>query len=556
MTLGTLLVESGVLAPERLEEAVREQRRTGDRLEQVLVRMGFVHRSDLLRTFSERLHLPIVDLTESIPDAEVLRLLPPRVIFKLRCAPVARTGRTLRIATSDPTDLASFDELRIVTGHAIELVLADEEDLQKYIRQHYGVAGDTLDALGGARETADLERTSLDTDETAQAQEASVVRLVNDLLVEAVKERATDVHIEPYEHDLSIRYRIDGVLVDAGVPPTVRRFRNAIVSRLKIMANLNIAEKRRPQDGRITLRIKGHEHDLRVSVIPMLFGEGVVLRILSKGAVLTGLSDLGMPTGIETRWNTLIERPHGILLVTGPTGSGKSTTLYASLARIVTPEVKAITVEDPVEYHVAGVNQIQVSHQVGLDFAAGLRAILRHDPDIVMIGEIRDKETADAAVQASLTGHLVFSTLHTNDSAGAATRLLDMGVEPFLVASTVEGVLAQRLLRRVCVHCSERRPASATELPPSFGPAPEAGLVHAVGCRECRGTGYRGRVGIYELLTASEATRELVMTRASSGRIAEAALRSGDLALLRTDAFEKVRAGTTTLDEALQTTRG
>ena len=556
MTLGTLLVESGVLAPERLEEAVREQRRTGDRLEQVLIRMGFVHRSDLLRTFSERLHLPIVDLTESIPDAEVLRLLPPRVIFKLRCAPVARTGRTLRIATSDPTDLASFDELRIVTGHAIELVLADEEDLQKYIRQHYGVAGDTLDALGGARETADLERTSLDTDETAQAQEASVVRLVNDLLVEAVKERATDVHIEPYEHDLSIRYRIDGVLVDAGVPPTVRRFRNAIVSRLKIMANLNIAEKRRPQDGRITLRIKGHEHDLRVSVIPMLFGEGVVLRILSKGAVLTGLSDLGMPTGIETRWNTLIERPHGILLVTGPTGSGKSTTLYASLARIVTPEVKAITVEDPVEYHVAGVNQIQVSHQVGLDFAAGLRAILRHDPDIVMIGEIRDKETADAAVQASLTGHLVFSTLHTNDSAGAATRLLDMGVEPFLVASTVEGVLAQRLLRRACVHCSERRPASATELPPSFGPAPEAGLVHAVGCRECRGTGYRGRVGIYELLTASEATRELVMTRASSGRIAEAALRSGDLALLRADAFEKVRAGTTTLDEALQTTRG
>ena len=513
MTLGTLLVESGVLAPERLEEAVREQRRTGDRLEQVLVRMGFVHRSDLLRTFSERLHLPIVDLTESIPDAEVLRLLPPRVIFKLRCAPVARTGRTLRIATSDPTDLASFDELRIVTGHAIELVLADEEDLQKYIRQHYGVAGDTLDALGGARETADLERTSLDTDETAQAQEASVVRLVNDLLVEAVKERATDVHIEPYEHDLSIRYRIDGVLVDAGVPPTVRRFRNAIVSRLKIMANLNIAEKRRPQDGRITLRIKGHEHDLRVSVIPMLFGEGVVLRILSKGAVLTGLSDLGMPTGIETRWNTLIERPHGILLVTGPTGSGKSTTLYASLARIVTPEVKAITVEDPVEYHVAGVNQIQVSHQVGLDFAAGLRAILRHDPDIVMIGEIRDKETADAAVQASLTGHLVFSTLHTNDSAGAATRLLDMGVEPFLVASTVEGVLAQRLVRRVCRHCSVRVHPTPAELPPGFGEVPAEGLPSAVGCRECRGTGYRGRVGICELLTSSEATKELVMAR-------------------------------------------
>jgi general secretion pathway protein E/type IV pilus assembly protein PilB len=556
MTLGTLLVESGVLAPERLEEAVREQRRTGDRLEQVLVRLGFVHRSDLLRTFSERLHLPIVDLTEAIPDAEILRLLPPRVVFKLRCAPVSRAGNSLRIATSDPTDLASFDELRIVTGHAIELVLADEEDLQKYIRTHYGVAGDTLDALGGGRAGVEAERTSHDTEETAQAQEASVVKLVNDLLVEAVRERATDVHIEPYEHDLSIRYRIDGVLVDAGVPAAVGRFRNAIVSRLKIMANLNIAEKRRPQDGRVSLRIKGHEHDLRVSVIPMLFGEGVVLRILSKTAVLTGLSDLGMPPGIEARWNDLIERPHGILLVTGPTGSGKSTTLYASLRRIVTPEIKAITVEDPVEYHVSGVNQIQVNHHVGLDFAAGLRAILRHDPDIVMIGEIRDKETADAAVQASLTGHLVFSTLHTNDSAGAATRLLDMGVEPFLVASTVEGVLAQRLVRRVCPHCVQRVHPAASELPPGFGELPAGGIPKAVGCRECRNTGYRGRVGIYELLTSGDATRELIMERASSGRIAEAARKSGDLSLLRDDGFTKVRAGLTTLDEALQTARG
>jgi general secretion pathway protein E/type IV pilus assembly protein PilB len=555
MAIGTMLVQSGVLAAERLAEAVREQLRSGDRLDQVLIRLGFVHRSDLLRTFSERLHLPIIDLTEAVPDAATLRLLPPKVIFKLRCAPVSRANGTLRVATSDPTDLASFDELRIVTGHAIELVLADEEDLQKYIRQHYGVAGDTLDALGGGHSGAELEHASLDTDETAQAQEASVVRLVNDLLVEAVRERATDVHIEPYEQDLAIRYRIDGVLVDAGVPPTVRRFRNAIVSRLKIMANLNIAEKRRPQDGRISLRIKGQEHDLRVSVIPMLFGEGVVLRILSKSAVLTGLSDLGMPTGIETRWNALIERPHGIMLVTGPTGSGKSTTLYASLRRIVTPEVKAITVEDPVEYHVAGVNQIQVSHQVGLDFAAGLRAILRHDPDVVMIGEIRDKETADAAVQASLTGHLVFSTLHTNDSAGAATRLLDMGVEPFLVASTVEGILAQRLVRRVCIHCVERITPKYADLPPDFGAVPPEGIPRAVGCRECRGTGYRGRVGIYELLTATEATRELVMTRASSGRIVESALRSGDLALLRVDALEKVRAGLTTLDEALQTTR-
>ena len=556
MSLGTLLVEHGVLAADRLQEALDEQRRTGDRLDHVLVRLGLVRPADLLQVLSERFHLPIVDLVTAQPEPELLRLLPPKVVFKLRCAPIARQGRTLRIATCDPTDLASFDELRLVTGHAIELVLADEQDLQKYIRQHYGVAGDTLDALGGGRDTTDLERSSVDTDDAAAAQEASVVRLVNDLLLEAIRERATDVHIEPYEHTLAVRYRIDGVLSDAGVPGTINRFRNAIVSRLKIMANLNIAEKRRPQDGRITIKHKGQEFDLRVSIIPMLFGEGVVLRILSKSAVMLGLTDLGMPSGVLERWDALINRPHGILLVTGPTGSGKSTTLYASLRRIVTPEVKAITVEDPVEYHVEGVNQIQVSHQVGLDFAAGLRAILRHDPDIVMIGEIRDKETAEAAVQASLTGHLVFSTLHTNDSAGASTRLLDMGVEPFLVSSSLEGVLAQRLLRRACPSCAHRRAPHPGELPTNFGPPPPEGLVDAPGCRECRNTGYRGRQGIYELFSLSEATRDLIMQRANATRVAEAARTEGNLSLMRDDAYEKVRAGITTLAEALRTIQG
>ncbi|MFO0783109.1 MAG: GspE/PulE family protein [Phycisphaerales bacterium] len=556
MSLGTLLVEHGVLAADRLQEALDEQRRTGDRLDHVLVRLGLVRPADLLQVLSERFHLPIVDLTSAQPEPELLRLLPPKVVFKLRCAPIAREGRTLRIATCDPTDLASFDELRLVTGHAIDLVLADEQDLLKFIRQHYGVAGDTLDALGGGRETTDLEGGSVDTDDAAAAQEASVVRLVNDLLLEAIRERATDVHIEPYEHTLAVRYRIDGVLSDAGVPGTINRFRNAIVSRLKIMANLNIAEKRRPQDGRITIKHKGQEFDLRVSIIPMLFGEGVVLRILSKSAVMLGLTDLGMPAGVLERWDALINRPHGILLVTGPTGSGKSTTLYASLRRIVTPEVKAITVEDPVEYHVEGVNQIQVSHQVGLDFAAGLRAILRHDPDIVMIGEIRDKETAEAAVQASLTGHLVFSTLHTNDSAGATTRLLDMGVEPFLVASSLEGVLAQRLLRRACPSCAHRRPPHPGELPANFGPPPPDGLVDAPGCRECRMTGFRGRQGIYELLSLTEATRELVMQRANATRLADAAHAEGNLSLMRDDAYSKVRSGITTLAEALRTIQG
>jgi general secretion pathway protein E/type IV pilus assembly protein PilB len=335
----------------------------------------------------------------------------------------------------------------------------------------------------------------------------------------------------------------------------VNRFRNAIISRLKIMANLNIAEKRKPQDGRITLRHRGQEFDLRVSVIPMLFGEGVVLRILSKATAMFELRELGMETSILARWDDLINRPHGIMLVTGPTGSGKSTTLYASLNRIVSDEVKAITVEDPVEYHVEGVNQIQVNPQVGLTFATGLRAILRHDPDIIMIGEIRDLETAEAAVQASLTGHMVFSTLHTNDAAGAMTRLLDMGVEPFLVASSLEGVLAQRLVRRICSHCREAYVPEPGELPADFAAAGTGELYRGAGCRECRGTGYRGRIGIYELLVMSDSARELVMERANAGAIAQAAIAAGDLRLLRQAGFDKVVEGVTTISEVIRATK-
>jgi general secretion pathway protein E/type IV pilus assembly protein PilB len=323
------------------------------------------------------------------------------------------------------------------------------------------------------------------------------------------------------------------------------------------MANLNIAEKRKPQDGRITFRHRppqggaAQEYDLRMSVIPMLFGEGVVLRVLSKTAVLMSLEDLGMPRGVKDAWATLIERPHGIVLVTGPTGSGKSTTLYASLNRIVSDEIKVITVEDPVEYHVRGVNQIQVNTQVGLSFASGLRSILRHDPDVVMIGEIRDKETAETAVQASLTGHLVFSTLHTNDAAGSVTRLLDMGVEPFLVASSLEGVLAQRLVRRICRECGEAYVPDAADLPPSLGLAPGATLMRGRGCRACRQTGYRGRLGVYELLRLSDATRHMIMERTAAPGIAAAATREGELSTLLQDGFTKVREGKTTLAEVL-----
>jgi len=554
MSLEALLRETRLLDEDGLAAARAEGERSGERLDQVALRLGLIRPEAFLAAMAERFDLPTVDLSTIEPDAETLRALPSRQVFRLRCAPIGRSTRAVRIVTGDPTAVAELDELRLATGRPVELALADPRDVAKYIRRHYGVAGDTLEALSGAGPAAG-EAAATDVAEEEDAEEASVVRLVNDLLLEAIRERATDVHIEPYEHELDIRYRIDGVLVAAGVPASVRRFRRAIVSRLKIMANLNIAETRRPQDGRITLRSRGEEWDLRVSIIPMLHGEGVVLRILNKGAVLTGLDELGMPGDILARWDALITRPHGILLVTGPTGSGKSTTLYASLARIIDGETKAITVEDPVEYHLGGVNQIQVNHQVGLTFAAGLRAILRHDPDIIMIGEIRDRETAEAAVQASLTGHLVFSTLHTNDSAGAAPRLLDMGIEPFLVASSLEGVLAQRLLRRLCRHCRRERTVAREELPADFPGEGPVRLFEPTGCRECRQSGYRGRVGTYELLGFSPSTRELVLQRADARRLAAQASADGDLRVLREHAFATVLAGVTSLPEALRATR-
>ncbi|MDG2053836.1 MAG: GspE/PulE family protein [Phycisphaerales bacterium] len=556
MALGTILVEQRLLTDDQLATAIVEQERSGQRLDHVLVRLGMVSDSQVLAAIGEQFSMPVVDLQSYEITEEVLTSLPAKLIFKKRCVPLAINGDTLQVATSDPFELTAFDELRILTGKTIDLVLADETNLRKFIRRHYGVAGDTLDAL-----TDDDIDVPIDVglsgaeDELGQAQEASVIKLVNDLLVEAIRERATDIHIEPYEDTLIIRYRIDGILISAGVPTTVSRFRHAIISRIKIMANLNIAEKRRPQDGRILFRYQQDDFDLRASVIPMLFGEGIVLRLLNKSAILLELEDLGMPRFIRERWDDLIGRPHGILLVTGPTGSGKSTTLYASLNRIVSDSVKAITVEDPVEYHVDGVNQIQVHHDVGLNFAAGLRAILRHDPDIVMIGEIRDQETAEAAIQASLTGHLVFSTLHTNDAASATTRLLDMGVEPFLVSSSLEGVLAQRLVRRVCSNCAEHVSVKSLDVPASFKARPEDHLRIGKGCGECRQTGLRGRIGLFELLRVTEDVRTQIMERTNASTISKAAEKVGDLTRLIDSGLEKVRAGETTFSEVLRVTR-
>ncbi|MCH2140392.1 MAG: GspE/PulE family protein [Phycisphaerales bacterium] len=546
MGIGSLLLERGLVSAAEIDQAVEEQQRTGERLDRILVRLGHVDGKAMLQTVGEQFGMPVVDVLKIEPDKDVLGLIPSRLVFNKQCVPIERQEDTLRVATSDPFELTAFDELRLLTGLAIELVLTDEEELRAFIRQHYGVAGDTLEALD-----RDTDAASVDAgDEDAEhAELASVIRLVNDILIEAIHERATDVHIEPYEKRLEIRYRIDGILSTARVPRSVDRFRSAIISRLKIMANLNVAERRRPQDGRITLRHDGHEYDLRMSVIPMIHGEGVVLRILDATAGLRPLDELGMQPDLLHRWEGCIRRPHGILLVTGPTGSGKSTTLYASLKTVVTGDIKAITIEDPVEYHVEGVNQIQTHSDVGMTFAAGLRAVLRHDPDIVMVGEIRDRETAEAAVQASLTGHLVFSTLHTNDAAGAMPRLLDMGVEPFLVGSSVEAVLAQRLVRRICANCGEDWTPSPETLPPQLRIRAETTIRRGPGCRQCRQTGYRGRVGLYELLEVNDAVQRNVLDRGTANEIAKAADQGGNLTTLLEAGRQAILEGLTSPDE-------
>jgi type II secretory ATPase GspE/PulE/Tfp pilus assembly ATPase PilB-like protein len=565
MDLARLVIERGLADRAQIQAAGVAH--LGQRLDRALIAQGLATPTQILELIGEHLGLAVIDLDAIVPQPEALAALPTSLIYKLQCVPIAHQDGTLTVAASDPFHLEALDELPMLTGLRIELALAEADDLHRFIRTHYGVGGDTLTAMAEQDGPAAVARGQVDEEE--QAQEASVIKLVNDLLAEAIRERATDVHIEPYERELIVRYRIDGVLQRASVPTSIHRFGTAIVSRLKIMSSLNIAEKRRPQDGRITFKLPASpkaalrgsgeaaspaasEFDLRVSVIPMLFGEGVVLRVLSKTAALMRLEDLGMPPGVLAPWTQLIDRPHGIVLVTGPTGSGKSTTLYASLNTIVSDEIKAITVEDPVEYHVPGVNQIQVNAQVGLDFAAGLRSILRHDPDVVMIGEIRDRETANTAIQASLTGHLVFSTLHTNDAASATTRLLDMGVEPFLVSSSVEGVLAQRLVRRICASCATDHTPEAAELPRGFTLRHDETLSRGAGCRACRSTGFRGRIGIYELLKLSEPVREQVMARENAVRIAARAYADGDLARLIDDGYAKARAGVTTIEEVVR----
>ncbi len=555
MSIAELLLEKGLITPEQLAEAVDLRRTDGIRLDRALVKLGYVSEEVLLKVMSDQLAIPMVDLADEPIDTATLAVMPAKLAYRKHVVPVKQDNGSLIVATADPFDLYAFDEIRMMTGREVKPVLATEDQITQVIKQHYGVAGDTIEEMAGDDELQVIGDTGEQSDDLLEmAQEASVIKLVNEIFLEALNERASDIHIEPYETGLSIRYRIDGVLHETTVPPQIRRFQNAIISRIKILANLNIAEKRLPQDGRIKIKAGGREVDIRVSVIPMLFGEGVVMRVLDKAQVLFTLPQLGMAEDTHAVFEDQIARPHGIILVTGPTGSGKTTTLYAALQAIVNGQIKVLTVEDPVEYHLDGVNQIQVQPKIGMTFARGLRAILRHDPDVVMIGEIRDKETAEAAIQASMTGHLVLSTLHTNDACSAATRLLDMGIEPFLVASTLNAAMAQRLVRTVCPDCAKPYEPAPGELPPDITLDPGDTLRKGEGCRSCRGMGYRGRTGLYELMTVDDRVRELIVERATSQDIVHAA-RDNGLRLLREDGWQRVRAGVTTVDEVVRAAR-
>jgi type II secretion system protein E len=551
MDVATLLVQDGVLSRDQVEQLQVAEAGAG-RIDRAAVECGMAAEEDVLRSLADTFGMQFVDLTGREICPELLHSFPSQDLFRHNLIPLEQDGRSVVVATADALNLEAIDELSSATGFNLEAVLACSEQIAGQLKKALGVGGGTVREMvaqsGVVLDTVEGDADDIDD----ESQSSSVVKLVNELLVEAVKQRASDIHLEPEENRIEIRYRVDGVLRLQPVPPEIHRFRAAIVSRLKIMAKLNIAEKRLPQDGRINLSVAGRDIDIRVSIIPMLHGEGVVMRLLDKSRTDFSLSgvEFGTPE-IQQQWDGLIRRPHGMVLVTGPTGSGKTTTLYSSLAEIRSPQTKIITVEDPVEYDLPGISQIHVQSRIGLSFAEGLRSILRHDPDVVLIGEIRDAETATSAVQASLTGHLVMSTLHTNDSCGAFTRLVDMGIEPYLVASTLDGVLAQRLVRRLCRSCREVYRPTARELPEDLNLRSGQRLYRPVGCRDCHGTGYSGRIAIFELLTTDSTIRQLCTRSAGTAEIRDYA-RSKGLVTLRQSGWERVLAGQTSVDEVLR----
>jgi type IV pilus assembly protein PilB len=548
------LLNAHLIDADAISRAAQQQKNMGGSLTGSLVKTGAISEAELLDFLAHTYHVPSVDLSSYEPDPALTKLIPGDVATKFMALPISRTGRKLVVAMANPSNIFAIDDIKFITGYEVEPRVAFEVGLKKAIDRAYDSAGTMADVMKGMEEElAVVEEEETDVDAgIAAADEAPIVKLVNSLIADAVRKGASDIHIEPYEKMVRVRFRIDGVLHEMMSPPF--KFKAAIISRLKIMAELDIAERRVPQDGRIKIKVLNRTIDLRVSSLPTIFGEKIVMRILDKGNLNIDLEKLGFEPKAMRDFTTAIASPYGMVLVTGPTGSGKTTTLYSALSRINTPEVNVMTAEDPVEYNLDGINQVLVNEDIGLTFAAALKAFLRQDPNIIMVGEIRDIDTASIAVKAALTGHLVLSTIHTHDAPSAIGRMIDMGVEPFLVASSVNLILAQRLVRRVCKGCRrpiELDPEIQRELQLDPDQLSGSSFSEGAGCLDCSNTGYRGRQGIYEVMAMTPRIRDLTLDRCSAAEIKKAAIGEGMLTLRR-DGLEKLRRGLTTAQEILK----
>lgn len=548
--IGDLLLEAQVITPRQLESALKEQRQTGMRLGEVLVKNGWLTERQLTESLSHQLRIPLISLSRYRPQPEAIRALRENVARRLEVIPLSITdGNRLKVAMADPLDLLAVDELRLVTGMEIDLGVAVPSEIRRELERAYMMRDSFEDAMVEVVEGEGTIEMDLSAAE-ASVDDAPVIKIVNDILEQAVREAASDVHIEPFERNSQVRYRVDGQLFNVLDYP--KSLHPAVVSRIKIMSEMDIAERRKPQDGRILIKVLDRRVDLRVSALPTIFGEKIVFRLLDQANAKVGLEKIGFSEDDRSLIDDILAVPYGIILVTGPTGSGKSTTLYSMLEKINHPEVNIVTVEDPVEYTISGISQVHVNERAGLTFAAALRSILRQDPDKIMVGEIRDAETAQLAIRAALTGHLVLSTLHTNDAPSAAIRLIDMGIAPFLVASSVTAMIAQRLLRRLCPDCCQEYEVPdpvcrSLEIPQG------SRAWRPVGCDRCRGTGYAGRTGVFEILVVSEEMRRLISREVSGDELRHLALKSG-MKTLRSGGIEKALKGVTSLEEVLEAT--
>jgi type IV pilus assembly protein PilB len=562
---GEALLNSGKITAKQLQEALIYQREQGGRIGATLVKLGFLSERELVDFLSKHFKVPAIDLDGMEVDEAVLKIIPPDIARKYTILPISKTGATVTMAMIDPTNVFAMDDVKFMTGYKVEPVVAAESSIRGAIDRYYGTTHaielkkvmEDLEESGGDLEVLDEEE-DLDLAGMEEADQAPVVKLVNIILTDAIKRGASDIHVEPYERDYRVRYRIDGILYEMMRPPL--KLKEAITSRAKIMARLDIAEKRLPQDGRIKIKTKvsGRTKDLdfRVSVLPTIFGEKIVMRLLDKDKLMLDMTKLGFEPDSLRKFEQAILKPYGMVLVTGPTGSGKTNTLYSALSRINTPEVNIITAEDPVEFNLSGINQVQMKEQIGLNFAASLRSFLRQDPNIILVGEIRDFETAEVAIKAAMTGHLVLSTLHTNDAPSSVSRLMNMGIEPFLVATSVHMVVAQRLVRRICTFCkepSELAPQALVAAGFSEHEARTIKLFRGRGCERCSSTGYKGRVGLYEVMEIDEEMREAILTGASANELRMKAIERGMLTL-RGSGLQKVREGMTTVEEVLRET--